>query len=427
MSILDAMYSGVSGLSAESDALGVIGNNVSNSSTIGFKESRAMFDNVLGGAIGDPNASGAGVAVERSQQIFAQGTLEQTGNATDVALSGDGFLVVQGQVDGTTGNFYTRDGQTTLNNQGQLVNQDGLQVQGYASTGSGTFSSTLSGISVPTSALAPKSTTAMNVTANLDSSSTTPTAAWDPNNPAATSNFSTSMNVYDSLGNAHSVDLYFRNNGAGQWDVHAIAAGSEVSGGTAGTNDEIGTGSLQFNSSGALQSVTMPSAAVTFNGATAQNIGFNFGTSIAAGGTGLTGSTQFGSASNVSAQSQDGYASGDLTGVSIDGTGTVSGNYSNGQSIAVGQLAVAKFQSNNGLADAGHNLWTATNASGAAAVGTAGSGGRAAVVSGSLEQSNVDISTQLVELIAHQASFQANSKTITTADQMMQTVVNLQQ
>jgi flagellar hook protein FlgE len=427
MSILNALYSGVSGLNAEGDALGVIGDNVSNTSTIGFKESRADFEDVLGGAIGDPNAIGAGVRMDKSQQIFAQGTLETTGNATDIALSGDGFLVVNGNVNGQTGNFYTRDGETNLDSSGTLVNQEGMAVQGYPSTGNGTFSSTLGNITVGTSALSPKATAAMNITANLDSTSTTPTAAWDPTNPAATSNFSTSMKVYDSLGNAHSVDVYFRDEGGGNWSTHAIAQGSEVTGGTAGVNDEIATGTLTFNSSGALQSSTMTPASVTFNGAKAQTVSFNFGTSIAAGGTGLDGTTQFGSASNVSAQSQDGYASGSLTGVSIDSNGVVNGNYSNGQTIAVAQIAVAKFQSNEGLGKAGSNLWTATNDSGVAAVGTSGSGGRAAIVSGSLEQSNVDIASQFVDLIAHQRSFQANSKTITTADQMLQDVINMKQ
>ncbi|MEO7109540.1 MAG: flagellar hook protein FlgE [Polyangiaceae bacterium] len=427
MSILNAMYSGVSGLTAEGDALGVIGDNVSNTSTIGFKESRAVFENVLGGAIGDPNAVGAGVRMEKAQQIFAQGTLQTTGNATDLALSGDGFLVVAGNVDGTQGNFYTRDGQTTLNKDGTLVNQEGLDVQGYPSNGDGTFSSKLGNITVPTSALSPKPTTGINVTANLDSTSTTPTVPWDPTNPAATSNFSTSMKVYDSLGTAHSVDVYFRNEGGGNWSTHAIAQGSEVSGGTAGVNDEIATGTMSFNSSGALQTSTTGPAAVTFNGAGAQSLAFNFGSPISAGGTGLGGTTQFGSASNVSAQTQDGYASGNLTGVTVDGNGVVNGNYTNGQTIAVAQLAVAKFQSNDGLGKAGHNLWVATNDSGVATIGAAGTGGRAAVVSGSLEQSNVDIAGQFVDLIAHQRAFQANSKTITTADQMLQDVISMKQ
>lgn len=427
MSILNAMYSGVSGLSAEGDALGVIGDNVSNTNTVGFKESRAVFETMLGGSVGDPNAKGAGVRMEKAQQIFAQGTLQNTGNATDLALSGDGFFVVNGTVGGVNGDFYTRSGQTTLNKDGQLVNPDGLAIQGYAATGANTFSSQLSSITVPTSALSPKPTTTMNVTANLDSSSTPPAAPWDPQNPAATSNFSTSMKVYDSLGNAHSVDLYFRANGAGSWDVHAIASGNDVAGGTPGTNSEIATGNVTFNTSGALQSVAMPAANVTFNGAAAQSIGFNFGSPIAGGGTGLGGTTQFGSPSNVSAQSQDGYSSGDLTGVAIDGNGVVSGTYSNGQSIAVGKLAVAKFESNDGLGKAGHNLWVATQESGLAAVGESGTGGRGAVVSGALEQSNVDIASQFVDLIAHQRAFQANSKTITTADQMLQEVVNMKQ
>ncbi|MEO8800741.1 MAG: flagellar hook protein FlgE [Polyangiaceae bacterium] len=427
MSILNAMYSGVSGLSAEGDALGVIGDNVANTNTVGFKQSRAVFENVLGGAVGDPNTVGAGVRMQKAQQIFAQGTLQNTGNATDLALSGDGFFVVNGEVAGMKGDFYTRNGQTTLNKDGVLVNPDGLALQGYMSDGKGGFTSQTSSITVPTNALSPKPTTEMDVTANLDSTSTTPTAPWDPQNPATTSNFSTSMKVYDSLGNPHSVDLYFRDNGSGNWDVHAIASGNDVAGGTPGTNDEIATGTVAFNTSGALQTVAMGPANVTFNGAAAQSVAFNFGTSIGAGGTGLGGMTQFGSPSNVSAQKQDGYSSGDLTGINVDQTGTVSGNYSNGQKIDIGKLAVAKFESNDGLGKAGHNLWTATQQSGVAAVGNAGAGGRADVVSGSLEGSNVDIAEQFVELIAHQRSFQANSKTITTADQMLQDVIQMKQ
>ncbi|MEI8255915.1 MAG: flagellar hook-basal body complex protein [Deltaproteobacteria bacterium] len=165
-----------------------------------------------------------------------------------------------------------------------------------------------------------------------------------------------------------------------------------------------------------------------FTGATpGQAIALGFGTSIASGGTGLDGVTQFGSSSNVSAQNQDGYASGDLSGVTVGPDGTVSGTYSNGESIAVGRLAIAKFRANDGLGRAGHNSWVATRQSGDAVLGAAGSGGRASVVSGALEQSNVDIASQFVELISHQRAFQANSKTITTADQMFQELMTIKQ
>jgi flagellar hook protein FlgE len=429
MSILTAMSTGVSGLDAEGDALGVIGNNLANSNTVGFKESRAIFDNVLGASVGTEGAVGQGVRMTTAQQVFSEGALTNTGLPTDVALSGDGFFVVNGSVGGQVGNFYTRAGQTSLNSAGTLVNPDGLAYQGYATNPDGSFSTTLGPIQVNTAALPPKTTTTLSITANLDSTQTPPAAAWDPQNPGPTSNFSTSMQVYDSLGSPHTVNVFFQNTGAGTWDYHVLANGSEVTGGTAGQNDEIATGTLTFNTSGALQSnaVTTPGN-VSFVGAAAtQPLTFNFGTPIANGGTGLDGTTQYGTPSSVSGQSQDGYASGALTGIAIDGSGIVNGSYTNGQTIPVGKLAVAKFASDTGLGQAGQNLWTATPDSGLPAVGAAGVGGRASIVTGSLESSNVDISAQFVDLIAHQASFQADSKTITTADQMLQALMQMKQ
>ena len=231
--------------------------------------------------------------------------------------------------------------------------------------------------------------------------------------------------VHDSLGNARTVDVYFNKTAAG-WDFHAIVDGGDLAGGTPGTNVEIGTGSMTFNSTGALTTVTGNTATANFAGGAAPNqaIALDFGTPPPAG-TGTNGITQYGGPSNVTQQKADGYASGSLTGVQIDASGVVNGVYSNGETIPVASLAVAKFTANEGLGRAGHNLWIATRDSGEAAMGSAGGGGRASVVSGALEQSNVDIAAQFVDMIAHQRSFQANSKTITTADEMLQEVVNL--
>jgi flagellar hook protein FlgE len=424
------MYAGVSGLTAETGALGVVGDNVANTSTIGFKESRAVFADVLGTAVGGHEA-GSGVRMTRTQQIFAQGALVNTGQATDVALSGDGFLVVNGVVDGTNGNFYTRAGQLTLKNDGTLVNTEGLAVQGYAAdpTAGGKFSTSLSGLKLLSAPIPPKPTTEMKVAANLDSSAPILTAPWDATAPGATSNFATSMTVYDSLGNGHALDVYFRQTAAGAWDYHVLAKGSEVAGGPPTGSVEIDGGTLAFTTAGALDTVTPTGAGtVDFNGAApAQALKLNFGSPKAAGGTGVDGLTQYSSPSSVGSQSQDGYASGALSGVKIDADGTVNGVYSNGQTIAAGQLAIAKFQSNDGLGRAGHNLWVATRDSGDAALGGVGQGGRGALVAGTLEQSNVDITQQFVELISHQRAFQANSKTITTADQMLQELMNIKQ
>lgn len=428
MSINRALYAGVSGLQAESDTLSIVGENIANTNTVGFKRARATFENVLGGAIGAPDNIGGGVRLGRAQQIFAQGALANTGQATDVALSGDGFFVVNGTLNGLKGDFYTRAGQLTLRNDGTLVNPQGMEVQGYKPDPAGGFTSNIGSIQLSTAQLPPKATLTMSATANLDSGAVPPALGFDPQNPGTTSNLSTSMSVYDSLGKAHTIDLYYTKTANGAWDVHALAKGEDV-GGTPGQNVEIGTGQLTFNTSGALQDAQWnPAPTVSFTGANPnQTIAIDVGTSIAAGGTGLGGTTQFGSASAVSAQSQDGYGSGDLAGVRVDADGTVSGIYSNGQSVAAGKLAVAKFRSNDGLTKAGQNMWLASRESGEAAFGGAGEGGRAAVVAGALEQSNVDIAEQFVDLITHQRSFQANSKTITTADQMLQELMQIKQ
>src|SRR5215471_18395716 len=450
MSILQAMFTGVSGIQAEGEALGVVGDNISNTNTVGFKQERAQFENVLGHSIMAGSSSalpGSGVRMASVQQLFTQGSLSNTGVATDLALSGDGFFVVNGTIDGVVGNFYTRDGRLKVDNNGFITNMDSLKAQGYAAQPNGTFDAAITSLKVPTSAIPAFATTQMTVTANLDSNATPPTTAFDPNSitsqPAQASNFSTSMSVYDSLGNAHTINLYFVKTSAAAaipatWDVHALANASEVAvpapaaGPPPAATVQVGTGTLSFNADGSLLTNTMTTLDPTlqFNGALVQSatgvtVNLGTGTGAAVPGTGLDGITQFAGASNVSSQSQDGYASGDLSGIVVDGTGVVKGLYTNGQKLAIGQLAIAKFRSNEGLGAAGHNLWIETRDSGNAAMGTAGSGGRAAVSAGAVEQSNVDLAQQFVDLIAHQRAFQANSKTITTADEMLQELENI--
>jgi flagellar hook protein FlgE len=304
-------------------------------------------------------------------------------------------------------------------------------VQGYKANGDGTFAASISDVQAPTAALPARATQSVEVTANLDAAATpivTATNPWDAQNPSATANFSTTQTVYDSLGNGHTMDIYFRKSDtvANSWDYHVLVPGADVVGGTAGQNTEVGTGTMTFTTNGALNTVTGNNFTVDFNNATAgQAIALNLGTPVGAGGTGLDGTTQFAGSSNVSSQSQDGYASGDFSGVAIDGTGVVQGLYTNGQKIDMAQLAVAKFRSNDGLGRAGQNLWIETRDSGTAAMGTAGSGGRGATSSGALEGSNVDLAEEFVGLIQHQRSFSANSKTITTADEMLQELINI--
>jgi flagellar hook protein FlgE len=393
--------------------------------TVGYKAERAIFEDVLGHSILAGTSSGlpgSGVAIGAIKQIYTQGSINTTGISTDVALSGDGFFVVSGAVDGIVGNFYTRAGQFTLDKDGYLVNPNGLKVQGYAANGDGTFSASLSSIQAPTSSIQPRATTGATITANLDATALPPTEPWT--NTAVSfadrANASTTQTVYDSLGNSHTMDLYFVNTGTGTWDWHAVMDGTDLT----ATG---GTGSLTFGTNGALTGVGTNSD-VTFNptGADPMTVTLDFGTPSAAGAAPVPGATTgFASASNVSAQSQDGYASGDFSGISIDGQGVVMGLYTNGQKLAISQMGVAKFRSNDGLGRAGESLWIDTRESGPAAMGTAASGGRGSVSAGAVESSNVDLATEFVELIQHQRSFSANSKTITTADEMLQELINI--
>ncbi|HTQ07615.1 MAG TPA: flagellar hook protein FlgE [Polyangiaceae bacterium] len=426
---LSAMNSGVSGLMAENDAISVVGDNIANVNTTGFKSQRAIFEDVLGHSIlAGTSASlpGSGVQVGKIQQMFTQGSLSTTGVSTDLALNGDGFFTVKGAVDGLQGNFYTRAGNFNIDANGYVVNPNGLQLQGYMANSDGTYQTSISSLKVPTSALPAHATQNATITANLDANAAVPANPFDVTDPANTSNYSTAMTVYDSLGQAHDVDVYFAKTAAGTYDWHAVAKGDDLNPPQPGVNVELGTGTLNFTTDGALNSVSANTFTADFNGATAgQTVTLNFGTSIAAGGTGLDGTTQYSSPSNVSSQSQDGYASGDFSGVAVDGQGVVTGLYTNGQQLAIGQLAIAKFRSNDGLGRAGQNLWIETRESGSVAMGTASSGGRGAVSAGSLEGSNVDLATEFVNLIQHQRSFSANSKTITTADEMLQELIGI--
>jgi flagellar hook protein FlgE len=426
--VLRAMYTGVSGLRAEGEALGVVGDNIANVNTVGYKRQRAIFQDVLGHSILAGTASampGSGVRVGDVQQMFTQGSLANTGVSTDVALNGDGFLVVSGTVDGITGNFYTRAGQFTIDNQGFMVNSEGMKVQGYAANPDLTLQAAVTSLKVPTASLAPHQTEEIEITANLDSGAAIST--FDINSPAD-SQAKTSITVFDSLGESRTLDVYFVKTADNAWEYHVLADGAELNGGTAGTFTELGQGTLTFDTNGALLDAQTPDLTVDFAGGATpgQVITMDFGDDITNdGATGLAGTTQFAAASAVSSQSQDGYASGEFSGVAIDGVGLVQGLYTNGQKIAIGQLAVAKFRSNDGLGRAGSGLWIETRDSGTAALGAASTGGRASVSAGALEQSNVDLAEEFVGLIQHQRSYSANSKTITTADEMLQELINI--
>lgn len=429
MSIIRSLNTGASGLRAHSDALSVVGDNIANVNTVGFKKERAIFSDILGRSIAGAGAlpgAGAGSRISHVEQLFTQGALMTTGAQTDLAISGNGFFIVNGNVDGVQGSFYSRAGQFAFDADGYVVNPDGLRLQGYPANPDGTVSAALGDLRVEGGTVAARATADVDMTVNLDSREATPAQPWDPANAGATSNYSTTTTAYDSLGNAHEVTVYFRNNGGNNWEWHAMVDGGETTGGTAGVPVEVGSGTLAYTTDGALQTETTTPAPVDFTGATAgQTLTFDFGQSITEGGTGRDGSTQYAADSSVESLRQDGYSAGAVSGVQVAADGTVTGVFTNGQRRTLGQVALADFQAVEGLERAGKSLWAVSRDSGEPLVGAAGSGGRGSLVAGALESSNVDIGQEFVDLIAYQRGFSANSKIITTADEMYQELVSL--
>ncbi|MES1208529.1 MAG: flagellar hook protein FlgE [Pseudomonadota bacterium] len=431
MSLLTSLYTGQTGLDASSEELSVIGDNIANANTVGFKGSRADFSDALAqNLIGDTPSGGGqvglGAHMEVVQKILTEGSISNTGNPTDLAIQGQGFFVVKGSANGVNGTYYTRDGEFTVDKSGYLVSQAGLHVEGYTATATGAITPTAVGdLQVGQATSPPLATATLTVQANLSSDAVTPAAAWDPLNAAATSNFSTSTTVYDSLGASHQVDIYFRKTAAGAWDYHALTDGAGVTGGTAGIPTEIANGTLTFNTQGALTAQTTTSTFNPINSVDPQALAFNFGTATGAGGTGLDGVTQFSAPSSTSFLNQDGYAAGTLTGISVDAQGKITGAFTNGQSRVVGQVALADFQAPDQLSRTGGNLFAAMPAAGPPTVGQPGTANRGSIAAGALEQSNVDLSQEFVRMIAAQRQFQANAKTLTTSDALLQELMNI--
>jgi flagellar hook protein FlgE len=428
MSLMTSMNSGVSGLDQSSTDLTVIGDNIANANTVGFKGARAVFESALAQSVLSGSSAGEvglGARLLAVQKMMTQGALTNTGNATDLAINGSGFFVMKGTHGGIQGQYYTRAGQFTLDSNGYLTNIEGLRVQGYLADEQGVVQPALGDLPIGDLAAPPQPTANITVKANLQSDAPIIAAAFDPANPVQTSNFSSSTTVYDSLGKAHQVDLYYAKTAAGQWSFHALSDGGGLAGGTAGTPMEIATGTLQFDSSGRLTDVTQ---AATFNPIDAvgpQALNFNFGTAIAAGGTGVDGITQFASPSTVTFVNQDGFSAGTLSALKVDTSGDITGTFSNGRSRVVGRVAVADFSAPDKLSRSGGNLYQEVPESGQPAIGNPSEGGRGALVSGALEQSNVDLASEFVKMIAAQRSFEANSKTITTADQLLSELISI--
>jgi flagellar hook protein FlgE len=434
MAILTSLFAGVSGLNANGAALSVIGNNIANVNTVGFKSSSASFADVLSSSMGGASGGsqiGRGVFLSGVSPNFTQGSFESTSNGLDLGIDGSGFFLVNDSAGAT---FYSRAGEFNINKSGLLVNPEGLRLQGYQADSAGTVAGTIGDINAASTTAPPNATQTVRVVSNLDSRSTAMTTApgFDLTDPVGTSHFSTAVTVYDSLGNGHLATVYFTKvaeaAGGNTWQWSTVAEG-------ASGDAVMARGYLQFDNQGALstESATPPSGFPTafsdfdFPGGASQSqaITFDFGTSLANSGTGLDGTTQFGSTSATIFQSQDGYAAGALQSVGIGQDGSISGLFTNGQTRLLGQIVLGLFNNPQGLNRLGRNLFAESFDSGQPIVGAPDAAGRGRVLSSSLELSNVDLAEQFVKMITAQRGFQANSRVITTTDSILEELVNL--
>ncbi|MBL8934283.1 MAG: flagellar hook protein FlgE [Archangium sp.] len=429
MSLLTSLTTGTSGLQANSQDLNVIGDNIANANTIGFKASRAAFqDALLQQVIGAPGGGqiGLGTNLQAIQRIITQGALTNTGVATDLALQGNGFFVMRGNYNGTGGQYYTRAGQFSMDKDGYLVNIDQLRLQGYTADQRGNVQGALGDMQVGTATSLATATNAITMKAKLDPNATVQT--FDPLNPANTANFNASVTIFDSLGQSHDVTVYFNRTATGAWDWRALVPdGAALTGGTAGVPTEIASGTMTFDSQGRLDAVTQTATFNPINAVNPQPLTFNFGDDLTSGGTGLDGVVQNigGNRNELTFTSQDGNAAGTLSSIQINNKGEVVGAFTNGSTRVLGQVAVADFDAADKLTRIGGNLLFESIESGQPTVGAPASGGRASISAGSLEQSNVDLANEFVKMIAAQRGFQANSKTITTADSLLGELMQL--
>ena len=428
--LLASLYTGNTGLHTASIGVSVVGDNIANSNTVGFKASRAHFQDLLSqsiiGASGQ-NQVGKGSMLERIEKLFTQGVPQPTGVPTDLAINGDGFFILSGQQAGTSEQFYTRAGSFRFDDDAHLVSQGGLRVQGYAADASGTLGSALGDVRITQQNLVPQASTALELNANLQPDAPL-VGPFDPADPDSTSNYRVEVGVRDSLGNLHQVEVYGTRTAEGVWSFSALVD-AEALGGQPGQVEVRDIGELTFDDQGRLlEERTLPLDLPWANGAAASSITVDFGDSMLTdGGTGRAGTTQWNDVtdSETTNWSVDGYGTGQLETVAIDEHGVISGGYTNGRTMVLGQVAMARFEDPTGLSAKGGNLFADTADSGEALIGAAGTAGRGAILSGYLEQSNVEISDQFIDLIAYQRSYQANSRTITSADGLLQEVLSL--
>lgn len=419
-----AFAQGVSGLNAAASNLDVIGNNIANSGTVGYKSASVLFANVYAGS-----QTGLGTKVAGIFQDFTAGAVQTSARALDVAIiNGDGFFRLTspgGEV------AYSRNGQFDVDKEGYIVNASGLQLTGYQVGANGAIAGgSPVALQLPSTTMTPAATQKIIAQFNIDARGTAPVASPFDANDSSTYNYSNSVTLFDSLGNAHELSTFFVKTATNTWDVFATADGFSLDANgamvvpaTVGKSLALATGTLGFDANGKLDAAASTLAAGKINFAGLQ---FPNGSAAINFTVDVTGTTQFAAVNDVKKLIPDGYATGQLTALAINKDGTISGKYSNEQTKLLGQIVLSSFVSPNGLESKGDNVWAETAASGPPLTGTPGAGTKlGALVGGAVEGSNVDLTAELVNLIIAQRTYQANAQTVKTQDQVVQTLMNM--
>ncbi len=431
--MITSLYTAVSGISANGTALTVIGDNIANINTVGFKSGRVTFGDILSQTLaGGWSQIGRGVLVTNVSPLFSQGSFQTSHSVLDMAIDGDGFFILK---DSAGAKFYTRSGQFSLDKNGNIVSPEGLALQGYLADASGKILGEINNLNLGVTQSPPRSTVNVTIAVNLDASAEIQTDPFtlDGNGDGndddpANYNSSTTITVYDSQGSAHTITLYFVKTDANTWEVHYVYKNPDNT--SPDRLIDAGTQILTFDENGRLvdDSDDRP---IQFNFGESvvqpQEITFDFGegTGEDPPGTGLDGTTQFASPFSVLSISQDGYSAGSLKTITISEDGIITGIFTNGQTRIMGQIALARFVASAELLKMGRNLFAETYGSGQPIIGNPTTSGLGRVLSNTLELSNVDLAEEFIKMISAQRGFQANSRVVSAVDDLMQELVNM--
>lgn len=437
MGIFSTLNVGASGMRVNEEAIAIIGDNIANLNTVGYKGSRGVFADILNRTIlgsAGPSELGQGASLSGIERLHRQGALLGTGVSTDLAIGGDGFFMVDGEANGGDGRFYTRNGQFHIDSEGRLVDVGDRRVQGYMAGADGTLGSQLGDLAIEPRISPPEATTAIGLTLNLsfdvdpaataDFGGLDDPASVDPLAVPPQGDYTTTVDVHDAAGAVHTLDVYFIKNADGTWDWQALALTEELAAGGPDHFTVVSSGTLTFQD-GLLQNEGAGLAFnVQFTDVSGQDITLDFGDAIDDGGNG-TGTGSVAGDSAILGLDVDGRAAGDFQFLQFLADGSLIGTYSNGDERVIGAIALAEFTNATGLDSVGNNLFKLTEQSGDAVVGTPNSGSRGELFGGALEGSSVDLTEEFTHMIMAQRGFQASSRTIVTADAMLTEVLNL--